>query len=152
MIATDALLAGVHRGPDELPWADMAAGSKMRIAYANRGQGIWIVQNVFQRGFEAPTHQHTGPVWGCTMAGAWRYKEYDYVNVGGSFLYEPAGSVHTLECIEDGTLAWFHMCGSNLDLDSDGQVTNVVNGPKALEGYYELCEAQGLARPNVIVE
>jgi 2,4'-dihydroxyacetophenone dioxygenase len=142
----------VHRGADELPWAEIGGGNKMRIAYVNRGQGVWIVQNVFQRGFEVETHRHTGPVWGYTISGAWKYKEYSYVNRAGSFLYEPAGSVHTLECIEDDTLAWFHMCGSNLNLDADGEIVSVTDGLVAVEAYYELCAAQGLPRPDVVVE
>ena len=63
---------------------------------------------------------------GYTTSGAWKYKEYDYVNRAGSFLYEPAGSVHTLQCIEDDTRVWFQMYGANLNLDDDGNVESVV--------------------------
>ena len=79
------------------------------------------------------THRHTGPVWGYTISGAWKYKEYDYVNRAGSFLYEPAGSVHTLQCIEDDTNVWFHMYGANLNLDADGNVESVADGAGTLE-------------------
>lgn len=152
MRIADELITGAHRGVDELPWAEMGDGNKMRIAYLNRGQGIWIVQNIFQRGFEAPTHRHTGPVWGFTISGAWKYKEYDYVNAAGSILYEPADSVHTLECLQDDTVAWFHMSGVNLNLDSHGEIATVTSGPKSLDAYIELCQAQGLPEPKVIVE
>jgi quercetin dioxygenase-like cupin family protein len=110
------------------------------------------VQNVFQAGFEVQKHRHTGPVWGYTMSGAWKYKEYDYVNRAGSFLYEPAGSVHTLQCIEDDTLVWFHMYGANLNLDADGNVESVTDGAGTLAAYYMLAEAEGLPRPNVLVD
>ena len=76
-----------------------------------------------------PLHRHTGPVWGYTISGAWHYKEYDYVNRAGSFLYEPAGSVHTLECIEDDTNVWFQMYGANLNLDAEGNIESVFDGP-----------------------
>ena len=33
------------------------------------------------------------------------------MNRAGSFLYEPAGSVHTLQCVEDDTQVWFQMYG-----------------------------------------
>jgi|EndMetStandDraft_8_1072994.scaffolds.fasta_scaffold673168_1 2,4'-dihydroxyacetophenone dioxygenase len=145
--ASDAL----HRSADELPWVDMGGSNMMRVAYVDPGEGLWIVQNIFQAGFEVLTHRHTGPVFGYTISGAWKYKEYDYVNRAGSFLYEPAGSVHTLECIEDDTLAWFHMSGSNLNLDADGEIVSVTDGMGSLQAYYESCEAQGLPRPNVIV-
>jgi quercetin dioxygenase-like cupin family protein len=107
---------------------------------------------VFQAGFEVPTHRHTGPVWGYTVSGAWKYKEYEYVNRAGSFLYEPAGSVHTLTCIEPDTLVWFHMYGANLNLDADGNVESVTDGAGTLAAYYMLCEAEGLPRPNVLTD
>ena len=91
-------------------------------------EGLWIVQNIFQPGFEVPTHRHTGPVWGYTTSGAWKYKEYDYVDRGVSFLYEPAGSVHTLTCVDADTEVWFHMYGANLNLDADGNVESVTVG------------------------
>ena len=86
------------------------------------------------------------------MSGAWKYKEYDYVNRAGSFLYEPANSVHTLQCIEDDTNVWFHMYGANLNLDADGNVESVTDGASALAGYYALCELAGIPRPNVLVD
>jgi 2,4'-dihydroxyacetophenone dioxygenase len=147
-----AFAEAVHRGADDLPWVDLGGRNKMRIAYVNRGQGVWIVQNVFQAGFEVEAHHHTGPVWGYTISGAWKYKEYSYVNRAGSFLYEPAGSVHSLECIEDDTLAWFHMTGSNLNLGADGEIVSITDGPGSLRAYHDLCEAQGLPHPNVVVE
>ena len=117
-----------------------------------RGEGLWIIENVFQAGYEVQTHKHTGPVWGYTVSGAWKYKEYDYVNRAGSFLYEPAGSIHTLQCVEDETRVWFHMYGSNLNLDAEGNVESVVNGDLALVAYLALCKDQGFGEPNVLVE
>ena len=90
-------------------------------------------------------------MWGYTRSGAWKYAEYDYVNTAGSFLYEPAGSVHTLVCVEDDTQVWFHMYGANLNLDADGNVESVTDGAGSLAAYYMLAEAQGFGRPNVVV-
>jgi hypothetical protein len=114
-------------------------------------EALWIVENIFMRGFTVQTHRHTGPVYAYTTSGAWKYKEYDYVNRAGSFLYEPANSVHTLECIEDDTHVWFQMYGMNLNLDADGNVESVSDGRGTLEAYYSLCEAAGLPRPKVLV-
>ena len=90
-------------------------------------------------------HRHTGPVWGYTTSGAWKYKEYDYVNRAGSFLYEPAGSVHTLQCIEDNTRVWFHMYGVNLNLDADDNVESVADGAGSLGVLPRDVRADGLA-------
>jgi 2,4'-dihydroxyacetophenone dioxygenase len=142
----------VHIGADDLPWVDIGDGSKLKVLQVKATEGLWIVQNIFQAGYTVPTHRHTGPVWGYTISGAWHYKEYDYVNRAGSFLYEPAGSVHTLECLEDDTNVWFQMYGANLNLDAEGNIESVFDGPGTLAAYYALCEAAGLPRPNVLTD
>ncbi|MFM8862206.1 MAG: 2,4'-dihydroxyacetophenone dioxygenase family protein [Acidimicrobiia bacterium] len=141
----------VHIGESDLPFVEIGGGNKLRVLQVKIEEGLWIVENIFQAGFAVQTHRHTGPVWGYTTSGAWKYKEYDYVNRAGSFLYEPAGSVHTLTAVEDDTRVWFHMYGSNLNLDEDGNIDSVADGPGTLAAYMALCEAQGFGRPNVIV-
>ncbi len=151
MTLTENARTAVHVGADELPFVDIGDGSKLKVVHVDLNAGLWIVETIFQDGYEVPTHRHTGPVYGYTSRGAWRYKEYDYVNRAGSFLFEPAGSTHTLQCIEDDTRAWFQVYGANLNLDADGNVESVVDAAVVLEGYYALCEAGGLPRPNVLV-
>ncbi len=141
-----------HFAKDDLPFVDIGDGSMLKVMQLKVGEGLWIIENIFQAGYEVDMHKHTGPVYGYTQSGAWKYKEYDYVNRAGSFLYEPAGSVHTLQCIEDNTRVWFQMYGSNINLDADGNITSVVDGMLTLEFYYALCEEKGLPRPNVLVE
>jgi quercetin dioxygenase-like cupin family protein len=141
----------VHKSASDLPWADIGNGNKLRLLQIDEREGLWIIENIFQAGFEVQAHRHTGPVWGYTVSGAWKYKEYDYVNRAGSFLYEPAGSVHTLTCIEDNTQVWFHMYGCNLNLDDDGNITSVSDGAGTLRGYLAMCEAQGLGVPAVVI-
>ncbi len=141
----------IHMGADELPFVEIGGGNKLKVIQVKEGEGLWIVENIFQAGFDVQTHRHSGPVWGYTVSGAWKYKEYDYVNRAGSFLYEPAGSIHTLQCIEDNTQVWFHMYGVNMNLDAEGNVESVTDGAGSLAAYYALCAAQGLPRPNVLV-
>ena len=146
-----ATAVAVHVGRDDLPFVDIGGGNLLKVIRVDEAEGLWIVENVFQSGFAVQTHRHTGPVFGYTTSGAWKYREYDYVNREGSFLYEPAGSVHTLECIEDNTRAWFHMYGVNINLREDGSIDSITDGPGTLAAYYALCEAQGLGRPDVLV-
>jgi hypothetical protein len=75
------------------------------------------------------------------------------VNVAGSFLFEPAGSQHTLMVPAENeglTDAWFAIYGANLNLDEEGNVTSVIDAGTVRDGYFMLCEAQGLPRPNVV--
>jgi 2,4'-dihydroxyacetophenone dioxygenase len=146
-VVTDA----EHRGATELPFVEIGGGNKLKVIQVDVAAGLWIVENIFQTGYAVQTHRHTGPVYAYTVSGAWKYREYDFVNRAGSFLFEPAGSVHTLECIEDGTRVWFQMYGVNLNLDAEGNIDSVVDGAGALQAYYALCAAQGLPRPDVLV-
>ena len=142
----------VHIGAGDLPYVDIGDGAKLKVIQVKVNEGLWIVENIFPAGYEVQRHKHTGPVYAYTTSGAWKYKEYDYVNRAGSFLYEPAGSVHTLTCIEDDTQVWFHMYGVNLNLDADGNVESIIDAGGILEAYYMLAEAEGHPRPNVLVD
>lgn len=151
MTIVDPVPAAVHIGADELPFVEIGDGNKLKVIQVKPTEGLWIVENVFQAGYEVQKHKHTGPVYAYTTSGAWKYAEYEYVNRAGSFLYEPAGSVHTLQVLEDDTHVWFQMYGSNLNLDADGNIESVFDGPGTLEMYYLLAEAEGFDRPNVLV-
>ncbi|MEP5763350.1 MAG: 2,4'-dihydroxyacetophenone dioxygenase family protein [Halieaceae bacterium] len=142
----------IHFGVDDLPFIETGDGSQLKVLQIKTGEGLWIIENIFQAGYEVQKHRHTGPVYGYTTSGAWKYKEYDYVNRAGSFLYEPAGSEHTLQCIEDNTRVWFQMYGANINLDEAGEIDSVIDGQAVLEFYLAMCEAAGLPRPAVLVE
>ena len=147
-----AVEEAIHRGADELPFVEIGDGNKLKVIQVDVGLGLWIVENIFQPGYTVQTHRHTGPVYAYTTSGAWHYQEYpDEVNRAGSFLYEPAGSVHTLECLEPDTQVWFQMYGVNMNLDADGNVESVFDGPGTLEVYLALAEAEGYGRPDVLV-
>jgi len=145
----------IHRSDDELPWVDIGGGSLLKVLQVKEREGLWVIRNRFMPGYDVQTHKHTGPVYAFTTSGAWRYKESDFVNTAGSFLYEPAGSVHTLTVPADNTEpteVFFAIWGANLNLDADGNVESVTDGASALAGYYALCEAAGIPRPNVLVD
>jgi len=154
MTLLDHGTTAVHIGDEEIPWVTLPDGSQLKLLQVRVEEGLWIIRTRFNPGYRVQTHRHTGPVWGYTVSGAWKYAEYDYVNRAGSFLYEPAGSVHTLTVLEDNTEitdVWFHMYGANLNLDADGNVESVTDGATALAGYYAMCEYQGIPRPNGIL-
>ena len=142
-----------HVADDECPFVDTGSGIELKVVQVDVEAGLWIIRNRFAPGARVQKHRHTGPVYGYTLSGAWKYAEYDYVNRAGSFLHEPAGSVHTLTVLDDNTEptdVWFQMYGCNLNLDANDEVESVVDGALVLEAYMMLCEAQGLPRPNVL--
>lgn len=146
----------VHRGESELPFVDLGDGNKLQLIQADLAQGVWVVRDRFDPGTTVQKHKHTGPVYAFTQRGSWHYLEYpQYVNTAGSFLYEPAGSVHTLHVPEDNdgpTDVWFTIHGANLNLGPDGNVDLVIDAHAILPFYKMMCEAQhGISDPPVIV-
>ena len=142
-----------HLGEEEIPWVDTGTGVELKLVQADIEAGLWIVRNRFTPGVVVQKHKHTGQVYGYTLTGAWMYAEYDYINRAGSFLYEPAGSEHTLTVPDDNTEptdVWFQIYGSNLNLDADGNVESITDAEGIYAAYMAMCEAQGLPRPNVL--
>ena len=90
-----------------------------------------------------------------TVAGAWHYAESEYINRAGSFLYEPAGSIHTLLVPDDNdevTDVWFQIYGANLNLDEDGEVESITDAGSVLEWYLGECSAIGWDNPPVLTD
>jgi quercetin dioxygenase-like cupin family protein len=149
------LPTAIHRGDDELPWVDIGGGSLLKVLQVKEREGLWVIRNRFQPGYDVQTHKHTGPVYAFTTSGAWRYKESDFTNTAGSFLYEPAGSVHTLTVPADNTEpteVFFAIWGANLNLDADGNVESIIDAGGILQAYSLMCEAEGLPKPAVVLD
>ena len=146
----------VHRGEAELPWVDFGDGSQLQLIRVDLATGVWVVRSRFVPGATVQTHRHTGHVDAFTQTGSWHYLESpEAVNTAGSYLYEPAGSVHTLhvpETNEGITDVWFTIHGANLNLDADGNVELVIDAHSILFFYRMLCEDQhGITDPPVII-
>ncbi len=141
----------LHLGSDDLPFVEIGDGNKLKVIMVRPSENLWIVENIFQAGYVVQRHRHTGEVFAYTRSGAWKYQEYPEVNRAGSFLYEPANSVHTLEALEDDTRVWFQMYGANLNLDADGNVESLFDAQGTLDAYLMLAEAEGFGRPDVLV-
>lgn len=140
---------------DDLPFVALPDGSKLQLLQVDLNQNLWVVRARFQPGFAIDTHYHTGSVFAVTLSGEWFYKEYpDKVNRAGSYLYEPAHSLHTLTVAEDATedaVVWFAVYGSNINLDDDNNVTGIVDAKGLLALYRALCEVDGKNCDKVIV-
>ena len=66
----------------------------------------------------------------------WGYLEYPDINTAGSYLFEPAIAIHTLNVSDsnDGiTDIWFAIKGANLDLDYNGNVESEINAGTVFE-------------------
>lgn len=142
-----------HVREEDLPWVwiDKVGLQVLRV---NADTGVWVVRNRFQPGALVQRHRHTGPVHGFTIAGCWRYAEYGIDYPAGTFVFEPANSVHTLVVPEENTELTdvvFVMEGANLNLAEDDSVESVTDGTSTLAAYRKLCEAQGFEVPSGVL-
>jgi len=143
-----------HVGDDDAPWVDTGYGVDLKVVRFDSTRGTWVIRNRFRPGTRLQIHRHTGPVDGFTLAGRWHYLEYDFYSTAGSYIYEPANSVHTLDVPEDNTEdtdVLFVIEGALLNLDPDGNVETATDGPGILDAYFALLEAEGKPRPNGLI-
>jgi quercetin dioxygenase-like cupin family protein len=146
----------VHRGEDDLPFVDLGEGTTLQVLQVDLAGGVWIIRNRFSPETTVQKHQHTGQVYAFTQTGRWHYLESpEAVNGPGSYLFEPAGSVHTLHVPADNdgpTDVWFAIHGANLNLDATGGVEMVIDAPLILSVYRDLCQQQhGISDPPVVI-
>ena len=156
-MTADALLKAIpsalHRGEEELPFVPYQDGVTFKLVQADVEKGIWVIRVRFEPGATIQRHKHTGEVFGFTTQGAWKYLEYPEINRAGSYLYEPAGSIHTLQALPSNkeiTDVWFAIRGANLNLDAEGRVETVVDAAFVTEFYRAACRQAGQPAPNII--
>ncbi len=154
-LSTTGIPEAMHRGADELPFVPFVDGVKFQLLQVDVELGLWVVRTIFEPGVTIQRHRHTGEVYAVTFSGAWKYLEYpETVNRAYSYLFEPAGSIHTLstdiEGLKEPTDVWFAIRGANLNLDDAGNVESVLDAGRILELYEDGCAAAGLPRPDVI--
>ena len=156
MTVIDTAPTAIHRGENELPFITLPDGTRFQVLQVDLANGVWVVRSQFPAGITVQTHKHTGHVYAFTQKGRWHYLESpEAVNVAGSYLYEPAGSVHTLHVPADNaevTDVWFTIHGANLNLDADGNVESVADAHGVLAFYRAACASEhGVDDPPVIV-
>lgn len=152
VVPLHGLKEAIHIGESDLPFMEGRNGTKLQV---DLNRGIWVIRVRYQPGHVLPKHYHTGPVFAVTFAGSWYYKEYpEYVNKAGSYLYEPAYSVHTLTVPKSNqgeTNIWFAVTGAILNMDEKGNVISVVDAQSMLTSYRKYCREQNLSNKKMIV-
>lgn len=149
-----ALPSAAHLGANDTPYVCFMAGLEVQLLQINIETGLWVVRTRFGPGLTLPRHKHTGEVFALTFSGSWRYLEYPEINTAGSYLFEPAGSIHTLHAPATNTgltEVWFAIRGANLNLNDNDEVESVWDAQFIADTYFALCEEQGLPRPKIIV-
>ena len=134
----DTLAPGVHVKPLRL---DLEAG-------------CWVVLATFRPGAQVPLHYHTGIAEIYTLSGRWYYLEHpNQPQTAGSYLFEPAGSVHTLivpETNTEDTVMFIRVEGANINFDEHGQFHSILDTTSIRYLAEQLAEAQGVGPINYL--
>lgn len=117
----------------DLPWFDdvLGTGIKVKPLRLDIEAGAWVILVSFPPGSNVPLHYHTGEAEVYTLSGCWHYAEYpDQPQTLGSYLYEPAGSVHTLIVPADNTedtLMFVRVRGANVNFNEDATFNSILD-------------------------
>lgn len=148
---TDADTSVCHT--DELPWAELMPGIEMKVLRTGAGTDRYTLMNRFAPGIVLPRHYHHGEVHAWTIEGEWGYLEYDWTARTGDYLYEPAGSVHTLAVPESasGPVTIQFVIEKGLDfLDDEGNAFHVETAETITQLYVDTLAAAGIDRPAIL--
>lgn len=132
----------------------LGPGINFQPLFLDPEMGIWTILGTFAPGVELPIHLHTGGVHGYTLKGEWIYKEYpDQPQTAGSYLYEPASSVHTFAVPEtntEDTVVLFIVNGANVSFTEDGQFHSVLDAVTVQKLVEQCAQAQGIGPVNYL--
>jgi 2,4'-dihydroxyacetophenone dioxygenase len=137
--------ADIHVDPETLPWVPQGEGIWFKPLRILPQAGTWTnLLRVSPAGM-VNRHRHVGDVEAWILQGSWRYVEHDWVGHPGSYIYEPAGDVHTL-VVEGGTemVTLFRLGGPMEYVDETGAVAFVETAESKLERYLSYCRDEGL--------
>lgn len=128
-------------------------GSEIIPLFIDRENGIWVLYGKFAPGTKLPTHFHTGTVHFYTTKGKWNYAEYPQnPQTAGSYLYEPAGSIHTFSVPDDAEEAaegFMVVYGANVNFDGE-TFLNVRDAGAIEDGILGHALKNGLPLPGYI--
>lgn len=145
--------AAILRSERDVPMVKIAPGISIQLLQVDFNHNIRVTRALLDPGLRLRTHLHTGHVFAWTLAGTWKYTEYPESSVANSYLYEPAGSTHTLVVPEESgepADVVFIVHGSNVEMDEQGAVVGVTDAAAIAGAYLRACREQGLPRPDVI--
>jgi 2,4'-dihydroxyacetophenone dioxygenase len=131
---------------DAVPWVPQEPGRWFKPLHFFHSTGTWVNLVKMEPGRQIQRHIHAG---GCVQAyvlkGTWRYLEHDWVAEPGSYVFEPAGGVHTLEVLGDEEMiSLFVVNGVIQYVDDEGRVVKQDDLHSRRQLYLDYCERGGI--------
>lgn len=127
-------------------WYPIGTLGHVRPLLFDTANGGWVSLLKAQGEGTIQRHRHAAPVTGWTMDGTWGYREHDWIARAGSFIYEPAGHIHTLYIHPEQArmTALFHVYGPLLYIDGQGNAEGYDDVFTRLDTYLAHCRSVGL--------
>jgi hypothetical protein len=125
-------------------------GVHVSPCFLDADKGIWVLYARFDAGTLLPRHFHTGSVHFLTTKGSWHYVEYpEDVQTEGSYLYEPAGSIHTFYT-QEGTEGFMYVEGANINLNDDDSLMFIMDAGWIERTIHAVAQQTGQKMPRYI--
>ncbi|MFN3290597.1 MAG: 2,4'-dihydroxyacetophenone dioxygenase family protein [Acinetobacter sp.] len=125
-------------------------GVHVTPCFLDPDNGVWVIHARFEPGTILPRHFHTGVVHFYTTAGSWHYVEYpEDVQTAGSYLFEPAGSIHTLATPE-GAEGFMMVEGANVNLNDDDSLMFIMDSGWIERTLHAVAQQTGQKMPRYI--
>lgn len=145
--------AAILRKEADLPMVKIGDGVAIQLLQVDFDHNIRVTRARLDPGLKLRTHIHTGHVFAWTLSGTWKYIEYPESSEANSYLYEPAGSAHTLMVPQDSpgpADVIFIVHGSNIELGAKGEFEGATDAATIARAYLRGCKELGLPRPDII--
>lgn len=131
---------------DDIPWVPQEPGRWFKPLHFFTSSGTWINLVKMEPGKQIRRHVHAGgSVHAYVLEGSWRYLEHDWIATPGSYVFEPAGGVHTLEVLGDTTMVTLFIVNGVIQyLDEEGRVDQQDDVRSRRRLYLDYCREQGI--------
>lgn len=144
-------IAEVAVPDDDRVWVPQADDVWFRPLFFNTVMGGWCNLLKVTKSGIVSRHRHPGAVFGYVIEGEWKYDEHDWTASTGSFVYEPAGEIHTLRVPEHCSqmITFFNISGAMIYVDSDGAQVGYEDVFTKIDMCKEHYESNGLGADYV---
>ena len=140
--------------PRDIPFATLQrpwGTTRMQLLSVSLATNTFTNIIEWTAGTRLPKHHHTGSVHAYTLSGRWHYLEYDWVAEAGTYVFEPPGTNHTLEVL-DNTRALFVTQGAFIYVDEHDVVTGYSDAGTMLDECRAALAKDGCTLPDSILQ
>jgi 2,4'-dihydroxyacetophenone dioxygenase len=140
IVQPDALCGEEHL------WVPQAENVALKPLCLSASGGYYVILMRMKGSGLLSRHRHASPAHGFVLKGEWHYLEQDWHATAGTYVFEPPGGTHTLAVPQgvEEMISLFHVSGSVLYVDEDGEVTGYDDVFTRIERCRRHYEAVGL--------